>query len=261
MLADPRSVHAETFRKLRTTVEFVNLDHHARTIMVTSAGPREGKSTTVANLAVALARAGRRVVLVDLDLRRPSLHPFFRVRGDNGITDVVVDRLTLGDALRRIPLPALERSSANGDGSNGAGLLHDLRETSDSRSSAEGVLHLLPCGTLPPAADEFLERAHVDRVLDQLASQFDIVLVDAPPVLAVGDAMSLTADVDAMILVTRMGIDRRQLQELARQLQSSRADVLGFVLTGVAHGDSYTYGYGYDPHTYPREQRAPARRS
>ena len=261
MLADPRSIHAETFRKLRTTVEFVNLDHHARTILVTSAGPREGKSTTVANLAVALARAGRRVALVDLDLRRPSLHTYFRVRGENGITDVVVDRVSLSEALRRVALPALDFVSPNGDGTNGGGPFHDLDDPPTGRSSAEGVLHLLPCGTLPPAADEFLERADVAGVLDQLASRFEIVLVDAPPVLAVGDAMSLTAKVDAMLLVTRMGIDRRQLQELARQLQSARADVLGYILTGVAHGDSYSYGYGYDPHAYPRERRAPARRS
>jgi Mrp family chromosome partitioning ATPase/capsular polysaccharide biosynthesis protein len=253
MVAAPSSLHAEPFRKLRTSVEFVNLDRHARTIMVTSAGPREGKSTTVANLAVAFARAGRRVALVDLDLRWPSLHSLFGVQGDDGITDVVVDRVTLDDALQAIALPMPDPAMTE-DGSNGQAFTTSASVRSNGRSNAEGVLHLLPCGTIPPAADEFLERSRIADVLDQLSSRFDVVLIDAPPLLAVGDAMALTTKVDAMLIITRVGIDRRQLHELARQLQSARAEILGFVLTGVTHADS-SYGYAYDPHAYPAERR------
>jgi Mrp family chromosome partitioning ATPase len=87
-------------------------------------------------------------------------------------------------------------------------------------------------------------------VLQELTGGFDVVLVDAPPLLAVGDAQTLSAMVDAMVVVSHVGAHRRQLQELARQLPNYRADILGFILTGVSHGDSYTYGYGYDPHVY-----------
>jgi Mrp family chromosome partitioning ATPase/capsular polysaccharide biosynthesis protein len=259
MVTAPSSLHAEPFRKLRTSVEFVNLDPPARTIMVTSAGPREGKSTTVANLAVAFARAGRRVALVDLDLRWPMLHSLFGLRGYEGITDVVVDRVTLDDALQPVALPTPNPAVAE-DGSKGQALTTSASVRSNGRSNAEGVLHLLPCGTIPPAADEFLERSRIAGVLDELSSRFDLVLVDAPPLLAVGDAMALTTKVDAMLIITRVGIDRRQLHELARQLQSARAEILGFVLTGVTDADSsygYGYGYGHDPRAYPAERRAP----
>jgi polysaccharide biosynthesis transport protein len=257
MLAEPRSVHAETFRKLRTSLEFVNLEGGARTIMVTSAGPREGKSTTVANLAIAFARAGRHVALVDLDLRRPFLHSFFGVGGDDGITDVVVGRIDLDQAIRTVALPA-RRALAKADERNGRAI-GSSEPGSNGRSDADGVLHLLPCGTIPPAADELLERERVAAVLEELSKEFDLVLVDAPPLLAVGDAMALSTKVDAMLVVTRLGIHRRQLQELARQLQACRAVILGFIFTGVSHGDSYTYGYGYDPHDYDAHQEAERR--
>ncbi len=256
MVAAPSSPGAEPFRKLRTSVEFVNLDRHARTIMATSADPREGKSTTVANLAIAFARAGRRVALVDLDLRWPSLHSLFGVHGDDGITDVVVNRVTLDDALQAIALPTPDIAAVE-DGSKGLAFTTSASARSNGRSNADDVLHLLPCGTIPPAADEFLERSRIADVLDQLSSRFDLVLIDAPPLLAVGDAMALTTKVDALLIVTRVGIDRRQLHELARQLQSARAETLGFVLTGVAHADgSPGYGYGRAPRAYPAERRA-----
>jgi Mrp family chromosome partitioning ATPase len=256
MLDDPTGVHAQTFRRLRTTLEFVNFEQGARTIMVTSALPREGKSTTVANLAVALARAGRRVSIADLDLRRPFLHSFFNTGSDHGFTDVVVNRVKLDRAIRSIALPGgsrlTEAQSSNGrppaesTGANG-------------RPEVEGVLTVLPvlpAGSIPPAADEFLESDRVSAVLDELSEQFDIVLLDTPPLLAVGDVMTLSTKVDAIIVVTQLGIHRRQLEELARQLHNCRAPILGFILSGAPHGDSYSYGYGYGQHAYEVRQEA-----
>jgi polysaccharide biosynthesis transport protein len=259
MIAEPMSVHAETFRKMRTSLEFVNSDRGARTIMVTSAVQREGKSTTVANLAVALARTGRRVALVDLDLRQPFLHVFFDVGHDHGFTDVVVNRVDLDRAIRPIAFPAVtppgEDQTRNGhrglSGANGP----------NGRPDAECIFHLLPSGTIPPAADEILEREQVSTVLEDLSTRYDVVLVDAPPLLAVGDALTLSAKVDAILVVAHLGIDRRQLREFARQLQNCKAAILGFILTGVAHGDSHTYGYGYGPHVSDvrREAERPSR--
>jgi Mrp family chromosome partitioning ATPase len=121
----------------------------------------------------------------------------------------------------------------------------------------------LPAGSIPPAADEFLESQGVSSVLEELSDRFDLVLLDTPPLLAVGDVMTLSTKVDAIVVVTRLGIHRRQLEELARQLHSCRAPVLGFVLTGASHGDSYSYGYGYDQRVYevPQETEQPSERT
>jgi Mrp family chromosome partitioning ATPase len=155
--------------------------------------------------------------------------------------------VALEDALRPIVVTAPKRRELNGRNGNNS---HPKTEALNGNAKADGVLDFLPCGTIPPAADEFLENPRVAAVLKEIAGDYDVVLVDAPPLLAVGDAQTLSAIVDAMIVVCQLGAHRRQLQELARQLPNYRADVLGFVLTGVKHSDSYSYGYGYDPHVY-----------
>jgi polysaccharide biosynthesis transport protein len=253
MLDDPTGIHAQTFRRLRTSLEFVNLEQGgARTIMVTSALPREGKSTTVANLAVALARAGRRVCIADLDLRRPFLNSFFKTGSDHGFTDVVVNRVKLGRAIRSIALPG---GSSLTEGQSSNGRPRSESTGANGRPDVECVLSVLPAGSTPSAADEFLERDGVSTVLEELHDQFDITLLDTPPLLAVGDVMTLSTKVDAIVVVTRLGIHRRQLDELARQLHNCRAPVLGFVLSGASHGDSY-YGYGYDQRVYEGREEA-----
>jgi Mrp family chromosome partitioning ATPase/capsular polysaccharide biosynthesis protein len=255
MRAEPDNLDAQAFRRLRTALEFVNFEHGAQMIMVTSALPREGKTTSVANLAVALARAGRRVGLVDLDLRRPLLHKFFETGSDHGFTDVVVHRLGLERALRSVVLArrgSLARSPNNGQPPAGDA------PASNGQANVDCFLNVLPAGTIPPAADEFLETAGIDEALQELRRRFDIVLVDTPPLLAVGDVMALSTKVDAIVVVTRLGILRKQLQELARQLQTCRAPVLGFILTGASRGDSYSYGYyplGYTAQEEPELSR------
>jgi tyrosine-protein kinase len=241
MLEEPMGLHAQTFRRLRTSLEFVNLEREARMIMVTSALPREGKSTTVANLAVALARAGRRVLLVDLDLARPSLQSFFGFGSDRGFTDVVVKRTSLSEGIRSIVLPGPDRLLA--DPSNNGN--PPTATTSNGRANGEPILNVLPAGTIPPAPDEFLETDRVSAVLEDISGQFDLVLLDTAPLLPVSDVVALSGRVDGIVVVMRLGIHRRQLEELARQLHNCRAPILGFILTGTPHGDSYTYGYGY----------------
>jgi succinoglycan biosynthesis transport protein ExoP len=235
MVKQPASADAEAFRKLRTTFEFINPPGTAKTIMVTSAVEQEGKSTTIANLAIALARSDRRVALVDLDLRRPFLNRLFHISGRPGITDVALNQVDLSDALRPIPLHAsFGAASRNGDLSGGP----------NGRSALEGLLHVLPAGTIPLPAGDLLRDKRLLDVLDQVADKFDLVLIDAPPLLAFDDAMILSSHVDAVFAITRLNtVQRPILHEFARQLQNCQAKILGYVLTGVEHSESYRYMY------------------
>jgi len=240
MLEEPAGVQAETFRMLRTNLDFVTLDRDVRTIMVTSSVEQEGKSTTIANLAVALARAGQRVVLVDLDLRRPFLDKFFDITGP-GVTQVALGHVPLEDALVSFAITDARTSRArtngngNGNGNGNAGA-----------KPVRGVLEVLPSGAIPPDPGEFVGTTALSDILARLRERADIVLVDAPPVLHVGDAMTLSTKVDGMIVVTKMNVVRRQmLNELARQLQTVPTPVLGFVVTAAGEEENYGYGYGY----------------
>ncbi len=228
MLAAPNSHDAEAFRMLRTNLEFVNLERDARTIMVTSALEREGKTTTVANLAVALARSGQKVALVDLDLRRPFVDRFFDLGGRPGVTDVALGHVPLTQALAYVAVSGdhllAEESSGNGHGSVG------------------GALHVLTAGSTPPNPGEFVGSHRLEAILHALAEKSDVVLIDSPPMLHVGDAMTLTGRVDAIVLVVRLKVvSKPMLTELQRLLSNAAATPLGFVLAG-AEGEA---GYGY----------------
>jgi Mrp family chromosome partitioning ATPase/capsular polysaccharide biosynthesis protein len=258
MLANPSGAQAETFRMLRTNLEFVTLGRNDRTVMVTSAIEQEGKSTTIANLGVALARAGRRVVLVDLDLRRPSLDKLFDLTGP-GLTQVALGHVSLYQALARIaitdPHPA-HPSGANGSG-NGNGNGNGHGET----RVLKGILEVLPSGPIPPDPGEFVGNQAVAAVLEQLRFHADVVLIDAPPLLRVGDAMTLSQKVDGVIVVASMRTARRQvLDELARQLETSSARVLGFVVTGAGEDGAYS-GYGYAEYGYAQPVASPDERT
>jgi len=255
MLAEPRSTGAEPIRKLRTNIEFMNLERNARTIMVTSSVQREGKSTTIANLGVALARSGRRVVLVDLDLRRPYLNRFMMLPTAPGITDVALGRLELADALRAVPIPAVE-SRAGRRGDVRVAVQVPANSTNGHRRM-DGVLNVLTAGTLPPDVGEFVGTQAVGEILDTLGKKFDYVLIDAPPVLAVGDALALSAAADAMFVIVRLNFAHRgMLKELARLLASCPAEKLGYVLAGAEFGEGYGYQYAYE-YERPGPDRSP----
>jgi polysaccharide biosynthesis transport protein len=247
MLAAPDSPQAETFRLLRTNLDFVRLTHDATTILVTSALEREGKSTTSANLAVAFARAGRRVALVDLDLRRPSLDRFFDLGGRSGVTQIALGEAELEDVL--VPLAFAAR---NGH-SNGAG------PASNGNGSwiNQGELVVIGSGPVPPNPGEFVGTPAVASILADLRKRFDVVVIDTPPVLQVGDAMALSTNVDGIVVVCRLNAVRRPtLNELRRALDASPSEKLGFVLAAAESEDGYGYGaspYYYGHHQAPRE--------
>ena len=231
MLAEPNSAPAEAFRVLRTNLEIVNRAQEAKSIMLTSAVDSEGKSTTAANLALALARAGRGVVLVDCDLRRPTLARIFKLDDDHpGLTDVVAGYASLDDAIARVAItdmPAGTQAAAT-----------------NGRGSVDLAVEVLAAGSVLSNAGEFVGTRAVAEILNELESRADLVLVDAPPLLNVGDALALSTEVDALLVVTHLSIVRRPLlRELRRVLDASPAAKLGFVLTGADREEGYAGRY------------------
>ncbi len=243
-LADPGSPDAEHFRVLRSSVVFANSGPKARSILITSAVQSEGKSTTIANLAVAMARAGQNVVLADFDFRRPSLERLFALSRRPGAIDVVLGEATLDEALQAIDLTPPAAPPAKGATTPGNG------RTSSRRASltSPGTLRVLTTGDLPPAVGEFVTSDGVVSLLEDLAATCDVLLIDAPPLLAVGDAIALTDHVDALLIVARLGVVRRHmLEEVQRMLDASPTPALGLVITdsSVEPGSYEGYGYGY----------------
>lgn len=240
MLAAPHAPEAEAYRMLATNLDFVNLDRGASSIMITSASRGEGKSTTISNLAIAFARTGRKVALVDLDLRRPTIDRLFNLDRDLGLTHVALGRATLDSVLIRVPVLDVDHSLTNASNNGGGGA---------------GYLDVLPSGSLPPNAAEFAGSHALSEVLAELSERADLILVDAPPILQVSDTMMLTAKMDGLIVVTRLPEIRRPVvEELRRVLESAPVVKLGFVVTGTGAGESYGYGYGYQ-YGYASERR------
>lgn len=197
-LTDPRSPASEAYRTLRTNLSFYSLDDPIRTLVVTSPTPNDGKSVTVANLAITMAQSGRRTILVDCDLRRPSLHSLFGVENDAGLTTMILHE------------------------EQGAPLLQ----------TGVDNLWLLPSGPLPPNPADLLGSRQVDRVIESLLEKADIVLLDAPPVVGFTDAAVLGARVDGVLLVLRSGRTRREHAERAKaQLERANVRVIGATLT------------------------------
>ncbi|MFQ5593419.1 MAG: CpsD/CapB family tyrosine-protein kinase [Anaerolineae bacterium] len=209
-LSDPRSPVAEAYRSLRTNLEFSSLDEPLRTMLVTSPAPEAGKSTTLANLAVALGQAGKQIILVDCDLRRPSQHDIFGVSNTAGLTSVILD-----DTTSAAPL----------------------------RETGVAGLRLLTSGPLPPNPAELLGSRRMAGLIQTLREQADMVLFDAPPVIAVTDAAILASQVDGVLLVLNAGVTRREHAQRARAaLDKVNARLVGTVLNNVKL-DTSLYGY------------------
>jgi len=208
-LTDPRSPASEAYRTLRTNLVFSSLDEPLHTLVVTSPNPEAGKSTALANLAVTLAQSGKRVILADCDLRRPSQHVIWGVAQEPGLTSMVVDKLDKP--------PLVDTPVEN--------------------------LRLLPSGPLPPNPADLLGSDRMGAIVKQLAEEADFVLFDAPPVIAVTDATLLSVKVDGVLLVLRAGKTSRDHAERARDLlERVNVRIVGAVLTD-AHVEGPAGGY------------------
>lgn len=208
-LRDPRSPAAEAYRTLRTNIQFSSLDKPLHTLLVTSTSPDDGKSTTLANLAVTMAQAEQRVLLVDCDLRRPGLHTLFDVPGEPGLTNVILDQVETDFPFQQTSVPGLT---------------------------------LLPSGPLPPRPADLLGSQRMGALIERLQTQADMILFDTPPVTAVTDAAVLSTHLDGVLLVMRAGTTRRdRAREARRLLEKVKANIIGVVLNNARLEMSYTY--------------------
>ena len=232
MTAESSGHRAEAFRALRTNIELATIDRPARTILVTSALEQEGKSPTAANLGFAWALTGRRVVILELDLRRPTQRQLFGIDQPFGLTSVALGAMTLDEALVPIELPDGSHGSANG-------------------LDRHGSLEVLQAGPPPPNVGEFVGGTRLQRILEDLRDRADVLIIDSPPMLSVSDALLLSSKVDVIVAIVRLqSAKRKSMREFARLLASAGAPTLGFVLTDAQSDLSFGYGdsyYAYGP--------------
>jgi receptor protein-tyrosine kinase len=218
---DTQGVGGEAFRKVRTAIGFAGLEHPVKTILVSSAVPEEGKTTLSLNLASAYGAAGLRTILVEADLRRPSLHRIFGMQGTRGLTTALVGVVSLPEAI----------VSTNTDN-----------------------LSILLAGAIPPNPLELLGSDQMIHILEQLRTMFDVVIVDSPPLVPVADASALARHCDGVVVVARAGkTDKRRLADSVRIVERAGGRLLGVVVNflrreAAPYDYAYTY-YGYRSET------------
>ena len=212
-MTSPKSPIAEQFRTIRTNIQFSSIDQELQTIIVTSSGPAEGKSTTTANLAVVFAQQGKRVLLIDADLRKPTVHYTFRQENHIGLSNVLTRQSTLQEAVK---------------------------------VTSQDKLWVLSSGPIPPNPSELLGSKGMQTLLEQAKEEYDVIILDTPPVLAVTDAQILSNTADGVVLVVSSGKTETESAKKAKELlESAKAKILGVVLNNKKVQDSqYYYYYG-----------------
>ncbi|MHB2022009.1 MAG: tyrosine-protein kinase domain-containing protein [Mycobacteriales bacterium] len=229
VVSAPHSAVSESFRQLRTNLQFVNVDQAPRSIVFTSSVPGEGKTTTVCNLAVALGQAGLSCLLVEADLRRAKIGQYMGIDSSVGLTNVLTGQVSLADA---------------------------------AQSWGKDGLQVLPSGPLPPNPSELLGSQNMRSLLAEAQAAFDVVLLDAPPLLPVTDAAVVAGVADGAILVVHAGATHReQVARASEALRTVGARLFGTVLAMVATKgpDAYNYGYGYGYTTRSADARRSSR--
>jgi len=209
---DAKSPVAEAYRTMRTNIQFAKVDSDLRVIMFTSSGPSEGKSTTAANTAIAMAQAGKKVVIVDCDLRRPVQHKIFGKK-NRGLTNILVEKHVVADLIQDTGIENLQ---------------------------------VLASGPIPPNPSELLGSAKMIEIIDWLKSLADIVIIDVPPILAVTDACVLASNVDGILMVLGAGLVRPEMAQRAKELLlKANGHILGVVLNRVEIEAEHAYYYYY----------------
>jgi Mrp family chromosome partitioning ATPase len=243
-LTHPEGSAAEAFRLLRTNLEFVRVIHGFKSLLVTSSVQGEGKSVCVANFAITLAAGGKKVVIVDADLRRPRQHSYFGLENEKGVSTVATGQTPLEDALQKVNLA---------DPAAGAS---DIDFQAWARGSgALSRIYVLTSGPFPPNPGEIVSLKRFGAMLDALTSEADVVIIDSPAMLAVGDTPAMAPMVDGLLFLVDMNTAKRpMMQQAAEQLRRLPCPVLGLALRvdDTRHGHYYyssysKYGYYASP--------------
>ncbi|WP_335871205.1 CpsD/CapB family tyrosine-protein kinase [Bacillus sp. 2205SS5-2] len=210
---NPKSPISEQYKTIRTNIQYSVVDQEVRSIMVTSSGPGEGKSTTIANLAVVFAQQGKKVLMIDADMRKPTAHYTFNLTNTVGLTNVLTKQVSLREAAKETDIKNLD---------------------------------LLPCGPTPPNPAELLSSKSMENFLKVAYEDYDLLLFDTPPLLAVTDAQVIANQVDGTILVVSSGGTNQDALIKAKELLvNAKAKVMGVVLNNRSMKDSnYYYYYG-----------------
>ena len=212
---DSHAPRAEAFRVLRTNLQFIDVDSESKVFIITSPLPGDGKSTTAVNLAITLAQAGQRTLLLEGDLRRPRTSEYLGLESKVGLTTVLIGKIDIEDAIQ---------------------------------PWGDDGLHVIASGAIPPNPAELLQSGQMATFLERLRRQYDVIIIDAPPLLPVADAAVLAQQADGALLVVRHGkTTKDQVTAAVERLRSVEAELLGTVFNRTPNkgGDGYGYGYGY----------------
>lgn len=211
---NPKSIAAEAYRSLRTNIQYSSFDEKYKVIVVTSSEPGEGKSTTSGNLALALAQGGNKVLLVDCDMRKPSIHKKFKVSNIAGLSDLLINKHTMDEVMFKF----------------------------------NDNLTVVTSGSIPPNPSEMLGSSSMERYLKEMRENFDYVVLDTPPLQAVTDAQVLSAKADGTLLVVRAESTKRDsVINSINLIKKVNGTVIGTVLNGVDNKrNKYYYYYGED---------------
>lgn len=219
---------AEAYRKVRTNLQFMNLDNNLKKVMVTSAGPSEGKSSVTGNLGISLAGAGHKVLIVDCDFRKPRQHRFFGLSNAVGSMEVLLGEEPISEVIQK---------------------------------TEEEFLDLLTTGQIPPNPSEVLGSKRFVDMIGELEAEYDFILLDTPPVGMVTDAAVLSRMVDGTILVAAVGHeDIRGLEQAKIQLEDVGGKILGVIMNKVPVEEGGYYGYIYNHYYYGEKQKSRRRR-
>lgn len=217
--ADPKSPVSEQFRTVRTNINFMAVDYDIKTMAFTSANISEGKSTVTANVAITYAQAGLKTLLIDADLRRPTLHSTFDVQNNRGLTTVLTSEADVFN-------------------------LDEVVEDSGIEN-----LSILTSGPIPPNPAELIGSKRMSTFIDLVKSHYDLVILDLAPVLEVSDTQALASNLDGVVLVVRQGKTQKPaIKRAVEMLRFAKVRILGYVMNDVSsenNGYGYGYGYGY----------------
>jgi capsular exopolysaccharide synthesis family protein len=212
-IKDPKAPISEAYRTLRTNIQFSSFDKKIQTIMLTSSGPGEGKSTTASNLAVVMAESGANTIIIDCDQRKPRLHKVFLTSNQTGLSDVLAGKEKFEDAVKDVGVPNLT---------------------------------LLTSGTRPPNPAELMASRKMGKFIEELKERFEYIIIDTPPVIAVTDAQLLSRYADGCLLVLASSqVDREAAMKAKQLLEKVNANILGTVLNKLEVKEKGYYGYYY----------------